>query len=74
MNLKYHDSEEEKFMEPCSQIKNICIFNSIGEEVFIKTGIDNNTYRLDINFLVTGFYYVEISTSKKTIIKKLLKI
>ena len=66
--------EDESLLIPNSEIKNIRIFNSVGEQVFNKTDIDDSIFKIDINSLVTGVYFIKVDFHNKTFIKKLVKI
>jgi len=71
------------FPNPCEQyitlkstepITTIVIHDSSGKKLILKTGLAKSTYKLNLDQLVPGMYFMEILMSKEKQVKKIVKL
>ena len=51
----------------------VSIVNSIGQEVYMTNEISTNLQNIDISYLSSGVYYLQVSTQEGKIVKKIVK-
>jgi len=60
-------------LKSINSIKNITIYNEVGQVVKKVENINSRNTNINIKNLKKGFYYIHISTKNKSILKKLVK-
>jgi hypothetical protein len=60
-------------IEGLEQVKNIQVFSHSGNLLYNFTNLDNFSKSLDLGQLEPGMYYIQLSTEKETITKKIVK-
>lgn len=60
-------------IESKNNVKNITIYNAIGQVIKKIKNLNSNNLNIDIKYLNEGIYYLNISTEKKSIFKKIIK-
>jgi len=60
-------------IENSNNIKNIIIYNDIGQAVKKVANLNSTIATINLKNLKRGFYYMHISTNNKSILKKIIK-
>jgi len=68
-----HDKVTIQLKEASATFENVSLFNLNGQLILEKTGLNNNTFTLDIKIIPTGVYYLKVASGDEVISKKIVK-